>query len=84
METLTREVAVVKEERDHALLSEKESHQRISLLRQELFSVTEQLRSSISKIQQMERQHRETIDSLKNGHKVILGYRQKNYLVLIY
>ncbi|XP_046743878.1 GRIP and coiled-coil domain-containing protein 2-like [Diprion similis] len=69
IENLRREIAVVEEERNHAIQNEKECNQKISMLHQELSSVTEQLRSSANKIQQMERQHKEEIDSMQTKHK---------------
>ncbi|XP_012263781.2 GRIP and coiled-coil domain-containing protein 2 [Athalia rosae] len=79
LETLTREIAVVKEERDHAIRSEKESAEKISTLRQEFISVTEQLRSNASTIQQLERQHKEATDSLQAMHKSALLELQEKH-----
>lgn len=79
LEAFTREIAVVKEERDHAIRSETECNQKISTLRQELSSVTEQLRSSTTTIHQMERQHKEAIQSLQATHKCNISELEEKY-----
>ena len=73
VESLNKEIMILKDERDHALENFKESKKRESISRLEITSMTEQCRSQEIKIQKLSADHKKELVILEKSQKVILS-----------
>ena len=70
MDSLTKELIILKDEKDHALESLKESSRRQSVSRHEISSLNEQCKAQEVKIQKLNVDHKNKLENLEKTQMV--------------